>query len=188
MNANEQKKATWMLAYLIYNIVVFGALLMYYIVFIASFFFDISLSRYMGVDESRWSWIILITLLPATGQCFLSSHFFFQFNAVSIQCTCFSNIFFYSACVALRIRHVFAVPEHSKRTSSASICFVCANNRTGRCDHHHHQNLNKSVNRWTSNEPIQQPILNEIFVQNGFLYSVLKWFMWIRLHFYVTEK
>lgn len=78
-----QKRASWMLAYLVFNLIIFGALLMYYIVFIASFFVDIKLSDYMGTNESRFSWVILIMLFPATSQFKLVFNgFFFQQKVV----------------------------------------------------------------------------------------------------------
>lgn len=58
-----------------YNLVIFGALLMYYVVFIGSFFVDYNLSRYLGTNDSRWAWVILIFLLPATGQMGIFSWF-----------------------------------------------------------------------------------------------------------------
>lgn len=73
-----------MLAYLFFNLIIFGALLSFYVVFIASFFVDnIDLSDYMGIDKSRFAWVILIMLLPATCQykLFIVAFFFIRKNA-----------------------------------------------------------------------------------------------------------
>lgn len=61
----QQKKASWMLAMVIYNIIALGALILAYIIFAASFF--IRMPPLFNFTGDSHAWIVLVVLLPITG-------------------------------------------------------------------------------------------------------------------------